>query len=314
MKKEETPLSTSRRGKNAGRSRDLWVPEHRVLTHPGEALREDFLPDYGLTVSNFAKAIGVSRRTATELLDEKLAVDTEMASRLSRFFHSSAEFWLSMQRAYDASKLLQSKLFRHVGSIKVGHGSVVDDVKHARHLRGRLPSLTFNEKLLRIYVDKFPDLDLGFEPCTCPWAWSPAKGQVRGNAKCGCGQHNIDQALNRAAVHWLGAHWRLTCAFSYANEILRRLCAQFQALTPVLQSGKQALRRITRRLDDTSLSIKEAKANKVLKEEENKKSKRSIFDRIEGHPDLIVGRPKDLTRVRFKPVAPKKKKTLRSTK
>ena len=37
-------------------------------THPGAMLREDFMPDYGLTVSNFAKAIGVSRQTVNELL------------------------------------------------------------------------------------------------------------------------------------------------------------------------------------------------------------------------------------------------------
>ena len=37
-------------------------------THPGEMLREDFLPDYGLTVSSFAKALGVSRQTVNELL------------------------------------------------------------------------------------------------------------------------------------------------------------------------------------------------------------------------------------------------------
>ena len=35
-------------------------------THPGEMLREDFLPDYGLSVSSFAKALGVSRQTVNE--------------------------------------------------------------------------------------------------------------------------------------------------------------------------------------------------------------------------------------------------------
>ena len=41
-------------------------------THPGEMLREDFLPDYGLTISRFAKALGVSRQSMNELLRGKL--------------------------------------------------------------------------------------------------------------------------------------------------------------------------------------------------------------------------------------------------
>jgi antitoxin HigA-1 len=70
-------------------------------THPGEMLREDFLPDYRLTVSSFAKALGVSRQTVNELLRERRAVSPEMALRLSRLFGNSAEFWLNAQRAVD---------------------------------------------------------------------------------------------------------------------------------------------------------------------------------------------------------------------
>lgn len=69
--------------------------------HPGEMLREDFLPDYGLSVSAFAKAIGVSRQTVNELLRERRALSPEMALRLSRLFGNSAEYWLNAQRAYD---------------------------------------------------------------------------------------------------------------------------------------------------------------------------------------------------------------------
>jgi antitoxin HigA-1 len=70
-------------------------------THPGEMLREDFLPDYGLTVSSFAKALEVSRQTVNELLRERRAVSPEMALRLSRLFGNSPEFWLNAQRAVD---------------------------------------------------------------------------------------------------------------------------------------------------------------------------------------------------------------------
>ncbi len=70
-------------------------------THPGEILREDFLSDYGLTVSSFAKALGVSRQTVNELLRERRAVSPEMALRLSRLFGNTPEFWLNAQRAVD---------------------------------------------------------------------------------------------------------------------------------------------------------------------------------------------------------------------
>jgi addiction module HigA family antidote len=69
--------------------------------HPGEMLREDFLPDYGLTVSGIAVALGVSRQTVNELLRERRALSPEMALRLSRLFCNSPEFWLNAQRAVD---------------------------------------------------------------------------------------------------------------------------------------------------------------------------------------------------------------------
>ena len=73
----------------------------RRPTHPGEMLREDFLPDYGLTVSGLADALGVSRQTVNELLRERRALSPEMALRLSRLFGNSPEFWLNAQRAVD---------------------------------------------------------------------------------------------------------------------------------------------------------------------------------------------------------------------
>ena len=66
-------------------------------THPGEMLREDFLPDYGLSVSSLASALGVSRQTVNELLRERRAVTPVMALRLSRLFGNSPEFWLQAQ-------------------------------------------------------------------------------------------------------------------------------------------------------------------------------------------------------------------------
>jgi addiction module HigA family antidote len=78
-------------------------------------LREDFLPDYSLTVKSLAEALGVSRQTVNELLRERRAVSPEMALRLSRLFGNSAEFWLNAQRAvdlWDAARELKAQVRR----------------------------------------------------------------------------------------------------------------------------------------------------------------------------------------------------------
>ena len=77
-------------------------------THPGEMLREDFLPDYGLSVSGLAAAIDVSRQSVNELLRERRAVSPEMALRLARLFGNSPEFWLNAQRSVDLWQAEQS--------------------------------------------------------------------------------------------------------------------------------------------------------------------------------------------------------------
>ena len=80
----------------------------RRPTHPGEMLREDFLPDYELTVSGLAEAIGVSRQSINELLRERRAVSPEMTLRLARLFGNSPEFWLNAQRAVDLWEAAQA--------------------------------------------------------------------------------------------------------------------------------------------------------------------------------------------------------------
>jgi len=80
----------------------------RRPTHPGEMLREDFLPDYELTVAGLAEAVGVSRQSINELLRERRAISPDMALRLARLFGNSAEFWLNAQRAVDLWDVAQS--------------------------------------------------------------------------------------------------------------------------------------------------------------------------------------------------------------
>ncbi|MBW1667224.1 MAG: HigA family addiction module antidote protein [Deltaproteobacteria bacterium] len=70
-------------------------------THPGEMIREDFMPDFNLNATSLAAAIGVSRQTINELLRERRAITPVMALRLSRLFGNSPEFWLNAQHARD---------------------------------------------------------------------------------------------------------------------------------------------------------------------------------------------------------------------
>ena len=87
----------------------------RRPTHPGEMLREDFLPDFGLTVTSLANAIGVSRQSINELLRGRRAVTPEMALRLSTLFGNSPEFWLNAQRAvdlWDAAQAIKDEVDR----------------------------------------------------------------------------------------------------------------------------------------------------------------------------------------------------------
>jgi addiction module HigA family antidote len=83
----------------------MSIPNDRRLQrrpiHPGEILREDFMPDYDLSVSGLASALGVSRQSVNELVRERRAVSSGMALRLAKLFGNSPEFWLNMQRSVD---------------------------------------------------------------------------------------------------------------------------------------------------------------------------------------------------------------------
>lgn len=70
-------------------------------THPGKMLREDFMPDYNLTVKALAEKINVSRQTINELVHERRNLSPEMALRLSSLFGNTPEFWLNAQREVD---------------------------------------------------------------------------------------------------------------------------------------------------------------------------------------------------------------------
>lgn len=69
--------------------------------HPGRIVRQECVEPLGLTVTQVARALGVTRQTLNNLLNGKAGVSPEMAIRLSKAFGSSPEVWLGMQMEYD---------------------------------------------------------------------------------------------------------------------------------------------------------------------------------------------------------------------
>lgn len=70
--------------------------------HPGEGLKEDVLAPLGLTVTETAKALGISRKTLSEIINGKSPITPDIAVRLERAFtNPPADMWLRLQAAYD---------------------------------------------------------------------------------------------------------------------------------------------------------------------------------------------------------------------
>jgi len=84
--------------------------------HPGEILREMYLLPLNLTVTETAKALGVTRKTFSELINCSSNVSIAMALKLSKAFDTTPEFWLNMQQNYD---LWNAKKKVKLGSVKV---------------------------------------------------------------------------------------------------------------------------------------------------------------------------------------------------
>lgn len=73
----------------------------RKPTHPGEMLREEFFPEFGLSVSRADELLHVSWQSVNELIRERRSVSAEMAVRLARLFGTTPQYWLNMQRNID---------------------------------------------------------------------------------------------------------------------------------------------------------------------------------------------------------------------
>lgn len=86
---------------------DEMVVVSREPIHPGEFLREEYMPELGLTVAGLAQRIGVTRQTINDIVREKRALSPDMCLRLGRLFGTTPQFWMNMQAKVDMWKSLE---------------------------------------------------------------------------------------------------------------------------------------------------------------------------------------------------------------
>ncbi|CCQ49149.1 HigA family addiction module antitoxin [Crocosphaera watsonii WH 8501] len=85
------------------------IPTNRPPTTPGEMLREEFLEPMGLTQKQLANDIGVSYQRVNELINNKRGITPSTALRLGKYFGTSPDFWLNLQRANDLYAVLKKE-------------------------------------------------------------------------------------------------------------------------------------------------------------------------------------------------------------
>lgn len=69
--------------------------------HPGEILRADYIEPLGLSVTAAAKALGVTRKTLSAVLNGRAGISPAMAHRLSKALETTPEFWVNLQTQFD---------------------------------------------------------------------------------------------------------------------------------------------------------------------------------------------------------------------
>lgn len=86
--------------------------------HPGEIIREDVLPEVGLSVTDAVKALGVSRQMMHGILTERKPLSAIMCLKISRLSGSTPESWMRLQADYDLKKAAQNKdVMKRMGRI-----------------------------------------------------------------------------------------------------------------------------------------------------------------------------------------------------
>jgi addiction module HigA family antidote len=83
--------------------------QRRKPTHPGEVLLEDVIKPLGITITEAAQYLGISRKTLSELIHGKCGLSPEMAIRIAKATNTSPESWLAMQTKLDLWQAMQDE-------------------------------------------------------------------------------------------------------------------------------------------------------------------------------------------------------------
>lgn len=90
------------------------LPSHRIATHPGQILLQEFLEPMGLTQAELARALAIPLNRVNELVREKRGITPATALLLAGYFKNSPEFWMNLQTAYDLTRTLHEMRNRSV--------------------------------------------------------------------------------------------------------------------------------------------------------------------------------------------------------
>jgi len=90
-------------------------PKERTLTmknppHPGGVILRQCIEPLGLSITDAAQALGVTRNTLSELLNGRRGISSEMAVRLATVFGGTEEGWLAQQAQYDLSRVRRDRI------------------------------------------------------------------------------------------------------------------------------------------------------------------------------------------------------------
>ncbi len=91
------------------------IPKHRIPTHPGEILMEEFLRPAGITQSRLAEHLGIPVQRVNEIVKGKRGVSADTAWLLAGALGTTPEFWLNLQANYD---LAVNRPARHVQRLR----------------------------------------------------------------------------------------------------------------------------------------------------------------------------------------------------
>lgn len=91
--------------------------------HPGEILREEYIKERALTVTEVAKGLGIARANLSAIVNERAGISPELAVKLSEAFGNTAQFWMNLQKNYElwyAEKKVNRSVIQHFRQAEMG--------------------------------------------------------------------------------------------------------------------------------------------------------------------------------------------------